>query len=236
MSRTVRVFSSVGAFTAVAWLAIATAPIKAANTTKGGGKDKSPAKVAVLEISGSYPEGPDQDGLFGDISVSLNKVLERIDQAKNDSKIAAVLLQIRDPEIGRGKVDEFRAAIARVRKAGKKVYADVRSTDSKPYLIASACDEIIMPESGTLAVSGVRAELTFYKDLLDKLGIKAEMMQVGAYKGAAEPLTRSGMQPRVSQAVRAGDRQLLRPDDRHDRRRSQARSRQGQGPDRTSAS
>ena len=85
----------------------------------------------MLEISGSYPEGPEQDGLFGEVSVSLNKILERIDQAKNDSKIAAVLLQIRDPEIGRGKVDEFRAAIARVRKAGKKVYADVRSADSQ---------------------------------------------------------------------------------------------------------
>src|ERR1700730_9654077 len=137
MSRTVHVLSSVLAFAAVAWLTIAISSTKAANTTKDGGKDKSPAKVAVVEISGSYPEGPDQDGLFGEISVSLNKVLERIDQAKNDSKIAAVLLQIRDPEIGRGKVDEFRAAIARVRKAGKKVYADVRSADSKPYLIAS---------------------------------------------------------------------------------------------------
>jgi protease-4 len=167
----------------------------AAESDKDKGKDKSTAKVAVFEISGSFPEGPEQEGLFGEISVSLNKILERIDEAKNDSKIAAILLQIRDPEIGRGKVDEFRAAIARVRKAGKKVYADVRDADSKPYLIASACDEIIMPESGTLAVSGVRAELTFYKDLFDKLGIKAEMMQVGAYKGAAEPFTRSGMSP-----------------------------------------
>ena len=192
MSRTIHVTSSIFSFFLIACLATSS---HAAGAAKDGGKDKSPAKVAVLEISGSYPEGPDQDGLFGEISVSLNKVLERIDQAKNDSKIAAVLLQIRDPQIGRGKVDEFRAAIARVRKAGKKVYADVRSTDSKPYLIASACDEIIMPESGTLAVSGVRAELTFFKDLLDKLGIKAEMMQVGAYKGAAEPLTRSGMSP-----------------------------------------
>jgi protease-4 len=52
-----------------------------------------------------------------------------------------------------------------------------------------------MPESGTLLLSRERAELTFFKDLLDKLGIKADMMQVGAYKGAAEPLTRSGMSP-----------------------------------------
>ncbi len=176
-------------------LAGAASHVHAAQSDKDKGKDKSTAKVAVFEIKGSYPEGPEQEGLFGEISVSLNKILERIDEAKNDSKIAAILLQIRSTEIGRGKIDELRAAIARVRKAGKKVYADVRDADSKPYLIASACDEIIMPESGTLAVSGVRAELTFFKDLFDKLGIKAEMMQIGAYKGAAEPFTRSGMSP-----------------------------------------
>jgi protease-4 len=163
--------------------------------SKDGKKEKSTAKLAVLDLDSSFPEGPEQDGLFGEVSVGLNKIIERLDQAKNDAKINAVLLRIRDPQIGRGKLDEFRAAIARVRKAGKKVYADVRSADSKPYLIASACDEIIMPESGTLAVTGVRAELTFFKDLLDKLGVKAEMMQIGAYKGAAEPLTRSGMSP-----------------------------------------
>ena len=177
-------------------LAIGAEAARAAdNASKEGKKEKSIAKLAVLDLDSSFPEGPEQDGLFGEVSVGLNKILERLDQAKNDAKINAVLLRIRDPQIGRGKLDEFRAAIGRVRKAGKKVYADVRSADSKPYLIASACDEIIMPESGTLAVTGVRAELTFFKDLLDKLGIKAEMMQIGAYKGAAEPLTRTGMSP-----------------------------------------
>jgi protease-4 len=142
-------------------LAATAASIRAADSSsKESKKEKSVAKLAVLDIDSSFPEGPEQDGLFGEVSVGLNKILERLDQAKNDAMINAVLLRIRDPQVGRGKLDEFRAAIARVRKAGKKVYADVRSADSKPYLIASACDEIIMPESGTLAVTGVRAELT----------------------------------------------------------------------------
>ena len=77
MSRTIHVTSSIFSFFLIACLATSS---HAAGAAKDGGKDKSPAKVAVLEISGSYPEGPDQDGLFGEISVSLNKVLERIDQ------------------------------------------------------------------------------------------------------------------------------------------------------------
>ena len=61
------------------------------------------------------------------------------------------------------------------------------------YLLACACDQIIMPESGNLMLPGVRAEVMFYKQLFDKLGIQADMLQVGDFKGAAEPYTRSGM-------------------------------------------
>ncbi len=80
-------------------------------------------------------------------------------------------------------------------KAGKKVYAIVQETTGAGYLLATACDEIVMPPSGSLTVSGVRMEVTFYKGLLEKLGIQADMLQVGDYKGAAEPMTRDKMSP-----------------------------------------
>ncbi len=41
----------------------------------------------------------------------------------------------------------------------------------------------------------MRAEITFYKDLFEKLSIKADFLQMGDFKGAAEPYTRSGMSP-----------------------------------------
>jgi protease-4 len=156
---------------------------------------KSSARIGVIELSGSYPEGAGTAGLFSEVQPSLSRLFERLDQAAHDKKLAGVLLEIRDPELGRGKIHELRVVIDRLRKAGKKVYADLRSADSQQYLIASACDEIVMPESGTLAITGVRAEITFYKDLLDKLGVKAEIMQMGAFKGTGEPYTRNSMSP-----------------------------------------
>ena len=63
----------------------------------------------------------------------------------------------------------------------------------RDYLLACACDEIVMPESGSLTIPGIRAEVTFFGGLFEKLGIKADMMQVGDFKGAAEPFTRKGM-------------------------------------------
>ena len=54
-----------------------------------------------------------------------------------------------------------------------------------------------------LIVPGVHAEVTFYKGLLDKLGLKFDALQMGKYKGAAEPLTRSGMSPALRENMEA---------------------------------
>src|SRR5262249_38191633 len=104
-----------------------------------------------------------------------------------------LLLQIEEVSIGWGKVDELRRAIANFRASGKKAYAYLESGGTKDYVIATACDEIGLAESGWLMLTGMRMEVTFYKDLFDKIGVKAEMIQMGDFKGAAEPFTRSGM-------------------------------------------
>jgi len=84
----------------------------------------------------------------------------------------------------------LRGAIGRFRAAGKKAYAVMESAMPADYLVACACDEIVMPESGTLVLPGIHAEATFYKKLLGKLGIEADFVHIGAYKGAAEPMMR----------------------------------------------
>src|SRR5205823_7940256 len=61
----------------------------------------------------------------------------------------------------------------------------------------------LLPEAGWLMLTGVRAEMTFYKDLFEKVGIKADMLQMGAFKGAAEPYTRNKMSPENRQQMEA---------------------------------
>ena len=123
--------------------------------------------------------------------------MQRIAKATEDKNISGIILRIRNPSIGRGKVDELRGAIARARAAGMKVYADLEMATATDYLIACSCDEIFMPPSGSLLITGVRAEINFYKGLLEKIGAKAEILQVGDFKGAGEPYTRSSMSPEL---------------------------------------
>ena len=168
---------------------------------------KKPAKilktVVRFSLTGEYPEGPGEAGMFGDLQPSLGKLIERLDEAKSDKDVAAVWLRIEDLELGRGKVNEVRAAIARLRKAGKPVYAELTSADTGAYLVASACDQIFMPVSGVLIVPGVRMEVTFYKGLLDKLGLKFDALRMGKYKGFVEPMSRDSMSAPLRESLQS---------------------------------
>lgn len=154
-------------------------------------------RLAHIVVEGQLPESAGKMTLFGDLGLDLRKTIGRIDKVATDDSVAGLVLEIRPIALGRGKLNELSAAIGRVRAAGKKVYAHIESASGSQYLLASACDEIVMPESGMLLIPGVYAEFSYFKDLLSKLGIEADFIHVGAYKGAAEPLTRSSMSDSV---------------------------------------
>jgi protease-4 len=168
---------------------------KQGKTAKPGGVGPTATKVVELTLRGDYPEGATLDSLFSQMRPSLSKIVNRLDKAAKDDTVKAVLLKIEELQLGRGKVYELRAAVDRVRKAGKPVYALLSMADTNTYLLASACDEIVLAPPGVLILPGVRAEVTFYKGLFEKLGIQFDMMQMGKYKGAAEPYTRREMSP-----------------------------------------
>lgn len=155
-------------------------------------KPKKPTKVRYAEfrLNGSLPESPGGSGPFGDLSVDLRKLIARIDRAAEDDAIEGLILRLREADFGRGQQHELRQAIKRFRATGKRAVAEVEIISGGGYLIAVACDEIVMPESGFMLLTGVRAEPLFYKGLLAKIGVKADIVHVGDAKGAGEPYTR----------------------------------------------
>jgi len=159
--------------------------------------------VAHVQIKGSLPEGTAMPGLFGETLETLDGLLQRLRRAEEDDKLAAVVIHVEDLSIGWAKVNELRHAIARVRKAGKPVYAYLESGMTSDYLIASACDKVVLPESGVLMLPGLRAEVTFYKKLFDWLEIEPQMLRVGEYKSAAEPYSRTEMSPEFREEMTA---------------------------------
>jgi ClpP class serine protease len=138
--------------------------------------DAKPARKAVaaviahIALDGSLPDGVGQPGLLADVKPHLHRIIERIDRAASDPKVKGVVLAIASPELGRARLEEIRAAIGRVRAAGKPVTAHLVGGAPGQYLVASACDSIMFAPAATLEIAGVRAEMTFFKALLDRLG------------------------------------------------------------------
>jgi protease-4 len=166
---------------------------QAAKADKDAKKEVKPLRFGEIELKGAYPEGAAASGLFSANVETLAELITRIDKATADEKIDGVVLKINGATLGWAKVNELRQAIAHLRAKGKTAIAYFDSAETHDYLLACACNQIVMPESGELAMLGLRAEVMFYKNLLDWLHVKAEMLRVGEFKSAAEPFDRTEM-------------------------------------------
>ena len=159
------------------------------------------ARYAEFVLDGALPESPGGSGLFSELGVDLRKQIARIDQAASDDSIEGLVLRLSAPQFGRGQLNELREAIHRFRAEGKHAVAEMEVATGGAYQLACACDQIVMPESGYLMLTGIRAEPLFYKGMLAKIGVKADFVHVGEAKGAAEPYTRRKWSEPVKQNI-----------------------------------
>lgn len=153
-----------------------------------------PASIAHIRISGSLEEGvAPADPLFSSIQETLKSKLDRIKKASTDANVKGLILEIDGVSVGWGKIDELTEALNNFKKSGKKIFTYLESGEMKDYLVALSSNKIILPESGWLMLTGLRAEVTFYKEMLEKIGAQADFLKVGDFKSAIEPYTRTTM-------------------------------------------
>jgi protease-4 len=154
--------------------------------------------VLVLNVSGDLPDYIPEDQFTKALGMkqgqSFTALLTQLRKAKVDNRIRAVLLDINFPQIGWGKADELRDAIKDYKTSGKPVYAYMEIGMNREYYIATAADKIFVPPSGDLYINGFAAEAMFYKGSLDKLGVEADVIQIGPkYKNAPDQYTKKEM-------------------------------------------
>ena len=181
----------------VAALALGAAAVGAlALVLRGGakgtafGKDKD--AYLALDLSGDIPEQPASDFgfLFDSSPPSLRAVVESLERGAKDPKIKGAIIEVGGlSDSGWGKVQELRDAIARFRKSGKPAYAYIEFCGNREYYLATACSKVYAVPSALILVSGLAAEVTFFRRTLDKLGVQAEFEGVGKYKNAPNQFT-----------------------------------------------
>ena len=174
---------------------------RAAERARRREAEANKVRYARFTLDGALPESPGGAGPFGELSLNLRKQIARIDQAAADEKIHGMVLDVQAPALGAGQRHELREAIRRFREAGKRAVAVLEVATTDGYLVACACDEVVMPESGFFVLPGVRANPLFFKGLLAKAGVKADFIHIGEAKGAAEPFTRRSWSEPVKENI-----------------------------------
>lgn len=156
-------------------------------------KKASLTKVAYLDFGRPVAEKPAGFSLFGDDdSITLRSALERLHKAQTDQDVKAVLLTLgAQSQISFSQAQEVRDALAAIVKSGKPCFVYADGYDTTAYTLASGANHICMLEGGEIEIPGVGLEVTFLKGLFDKLGVKADYVQIGEYKGADEEYTRT---------------------------------------------
>jgi protease-4 len=153
--------------------------------------------VLSIDLSGPVPEHVavdfSLDFLDHGVPPTVLEMHDLFQKAAADKRIRAMVLYCQDLEVGWARAQELRWDIEQFRKSGKPVMALLAGGDSIDYYVASAADEVYLLPEALLDVRGFRAEVSFFKDTLGKLGIEAEMEHIGKYKSAVEPYSRDSM-------------------------------------------
>ncbi len=132
--------------------------------------------------------------LFDQKGYTLMEVLDRLEKAKNDERVAGIAININEEMYGSWEmIWEVREKIKEVREAGKKVVVFLERGGMQHYYLASAADKIMVdPETMTMML-GFNLGRTFYKNMLEKIGVGFDEWRFYKYKSAAEALSREEM-------------------------------------------
>jgi len=145
----------------------------------------------ALDVGGEVAEEPagGLGALFESRPPSLRSLVEAVDRAAKDPSVRGLVLRVGPLDVGWARVQDLREALVRFGRAGKPSWAHLEYAGNREYYLATGCSRIAASPTALLDVTGLAAEVTFYKGALDKLGVQAQFEGVGRYKNAPNQFT-----------------------------------------------
>jgi protease-4 len=163
--------------------------------------DQGKAKIPVFRLHGEITESPAEEGFpFGSARKhSFRELVSRLKKAADDSSVKAIVLLADGESLGSAQIEELRQTMAQVRKAGKDIYVHSDSFSMREYLLFAGATRISAVPTADLWVTGLHGEAPYLRGLLDKIGVKPEILTCGSYKSAGEIFMRTGPSPEADQ-------------------------------------
>lgn len=156
--------------------------------------------VLALDLSRPVtdaPGAPPLARLRAARGTDLREVVEALDAAAHDPRIAGVVAKVDAPAANWAHAQELHAAVRRFRAQGKPALAHAQSFSEAgaatlAYLVASAFDEVALQPTGELAATGVAVIQPFLRGLLDRLEVEPEVEHRHEFKTARNLVTERG--------------------------------------------
>lgn len=161
--------------------------------------DKDKGRAAILELDGAVTEleAPFSFSfLAGGMksALPLRQLVGRLRELDADAKVTAIVLRMRGVGLSMAAAEELGVAIAGLKKP---VHCHFEAAENLEVVVLARCRDVAIAPTGMVLLSGPALIPVYLKGLLDLLNVQADFIHIGAFKGAAEPLTRQEPSPEM---------------------------------------
>lgn len=119
--------------------------------------------------------------------MALTDILSAIKKAKSNDDIKGIYISSGYFMAPSASLTEIRNQLLDFKESGKFIIAYADDYTQGGYFLSTVADKVIMNPQGSLNLQGLSVSPTFYKGLLDKIGVEMQIFKVGTYKSAVEP-------------------------------------------------
>ena len=165
--------------------------------------------VLKVKLSGGIPMrvpyDPFQELLNPQVlnRVSVVALKENLKKAASDDNIPGIWIEANNVSASWANLETIYQDLQEFKESGKFIYfsTDDSGMNEKAYFLATTADSIFSPPETMFQFSGFAAQLTFYRELLDKIGIEPEMLRAGRYKSVVEPYLYESSSPEYREQI-----------------------------------
>lgn len=118
---------------------------------------------------------------------TLDVLVKALQEAKVNKNIDALYIECGGVSASPATLNALRSQIVDFKESGKRVYAYGDAMGMGDFFVASVADSLFINPDGDVALSGITGTSLYFKDLLDKVGIRMQVVKVGTFKSAVEP-------------------------------------------------
>ncbi|MFQ5741878.1 MAG: signal peptide peptidase SppA [Acidobacteriota bacterium] len=121
------------------------------------------------------------------------QLLDIIQAVRRHKRARMLILVVQKMTVDWSQIEEIHRELDLLHQAGKQSLVLLEEAGNKSYYLACGAQRVFLTPCANLELVGLRAELLFFKEALDFLGVEPELYSVGTYKSAGEVFTRVRM-------------------------------------------